>query len=393
MFSLKVYQSSDADDRLNGMNSRHEPLRPALLITGGSGFVGRALLRELLSPNPVINASEIRIFDLHKPTDTCNDPRVKYICGDIRDKAAMNAAAEGSDAIIHLASLVDWGTHPSSTVYSINVDGAQNAIDAAASAGTAAFVYTSSLDSVITGKSLRNVDESQPFPSRHPNAYCGSKAAAEQLVSAADRRKEIKGGNLRTVIIRPSSVWGEGDPYHISALVNLAIKGPYVRIGDGSAVQQLVYVGNLAHAHLLACRELLDAGREGREPSCAGKPYFITDAPPENFFHFFDRIVEESGYAIRPANLWIPKAVMMAAGIMAETLAFLLRPFVHWNPKVSRFAVNYTCSDFTYNSDSAARDFGFEPKYGLDEALGWTADWFRLYGPSATPVASAEYLL
>jgi nucleoside-diphosphate-sugar epimerase len=377
------------------MNSRHDPLRPALLITGGSGFVGRALLRELLLPDPVINASEIRIFDLHEPSETYSDPRVTFIRGDIRNRNALNAAAAGTDAVIHLASLVDWGTHPPSTVYSINVDGTQNAVDAAASAGASAFVYTSSLDSVITGRPLRNIDESRPFPEKHPNAYCGSKAGAERLVSAADNkdadtRAGIKGRRLRTVIIRPSSVWGEADPYHISALVNLAIQGPYVRIGDGSAVQQLVYVGNLAHAHLLACRELLEAGREGREPSCGGKPYFITDAPPENFFRFFDRIVEESGYIIRPANLWIPKPVMMTAGIIAESLAFLARPFIHWNPKVSRFAVNYTCSDFTFSSDSAGRDFGFKPKYDLNEALRWTAEWFRRNGPSNVPFVTSD---
>ena len=344
------------------------------------------MIRELLSPDAVINASEIRIFDLHKPAEFYSDPRIKYIHGDVRDVAALKSAAAGADAILHLASLVDWGTQLPSTVYSINIDGTQNALDAAVAAGASAFVYTSSLDSVITGKSLQNVDESQPFPPKHPNAYCASKASAERLVSAADGTE----GKLRTVIIRPSSVWGEGDPYHISALVNLAQKGPYVRIGDGSAVQQLVYVGNLAHAHLLACRELLDAEREKRKPSCAGKPYFITDAPPENFFRFFDRIVEKSGYAIRPANLWIPRGLMMTAGVIAETLAFLVRPFVHWNPKVSRFAVNYTCSDFTYTSDSAARDFGFNPKYKQAEALEWTFEWFRLNGPAPIPLITAD---
>ncbi|MCK5249680.1 MAG: NAD-dependent epimerase/dehydratase family protein, partial [Spirochaetaceae bacterium] len=361
---------------------------PALLITGGSGFVGRAMLRELLSSDPVIDASEIRVFDLHKPAEPLNDPRINYIRGDIRDAGALETAAAGTDAIIHLASMVDWGTHPPKTVYSINVDGTRNALNAAQAAGVAAFVYTSSLDSVITGKPLRNVDESLPYPEKHPNAYCGSKAAAERLVAAADGTHDE--GTLRTVIIRPAGVWGEADPYHISALVNLAIKSSYVRIGDGSAVQQLVYVGNLAHAHLLACRELLDADREGRNPACAGSPYFITDAVPENFFRFFDRIVEESGYPIRPENLWIPKGLMMTAGIIAESLAWLMRPFMHWNPKVSRFAVNYICSDFTFNSNAANRDFGFSPKFDNGEALNRTAHWFRLNGPTEAPVISPE---
>ena len=131
-----------------------------MLITGGSGFVGRAVIRELLSSEPVIDASEIRIFDLHEPAEVYSDPRIRFIPGDIRDAESLNKAASGTDAVIHLAAMVDWGTHPPKTVYSINTGGTQTALDAAAAAGAAAFVYTSSLDAVITGAPLRDVDES-----------------------------------------------------------------------------------------------------------------------------------------------------------------------------------------------------------------------------------------
>lgn len=368
------------------MTRRRVPPRPALLITGGSGFVGRALIGELLRSNPVINASEIRIFDIHPPDSFPEDPRIRYIEGDVRDSRAMDAACRGADAVLHLAAMVDWGTHKPSTVYDINTTGTTHALRAAADAGVRAFVHTSSLDAVISHRPLRDVDETLPYPKRPPNAYCGSKAEAEKLVAAADGL----GDSLRTVSLRPSSIWGEADPYHISALVTLAKSGPYVRIGDGSAVQQLVYVGNLAHALLLACREILNAVSEGREPRCAGKRYFITDAPPENFFRFFDFIVRESGHPIRPENLWIPRRLMLVAGFLAETAAVLVRPLIHWNPKVSRFAVNYTCNDFTFASDAAEKDFDFQPIHAHREALERTIDWFRENPAAAAPVIAAE---
>ena len=84
------------------------------------------------------------------------------------------------------------------------------------------------------------------------------------------------------------------------------------------------------------------------------------------------------------------KPVLLAAGIIAESLAWLMRPFMHWNPKVSRFAVNYICSDFTFNSNAANRDFGFSPKFDNGEALNRTAHWFRLNGPTEAPVISPE---
>jgi nucleoside-diphosphate-sugar epimerase len=185
-------------------------------------------------------------------------------------------------------------------------------------------------------------------------------------------------------------VWGEGDPYHISALIRQALSGLYARIGDGRAVQQLVYVGNLANAMLQACRELLVSADEGTLSRCAGRNYFITDAAPENFFRFFDRILIDAGYELRPENLWISREVMMAAGAMAETVAFILRPFFRWNPRLSRFAVKYTCSDFTYKSDAAAGDFGFTVKYPYPVALKSTAAWFKDHGP-VDPPSIPEY--
>jgi nucleoside-diphosphate-sugar epimerase len=363
------------------MSSRNVPLRTALLITGGSGFIGQALIRELLCPEPVIDASEIRIFDLHEPAGITDDPRIRFIQGDIRNPEALNAAAGGVDAVIHLAAMVDWGTHPPSTVYHINTEGTKNALDAARLGGARAFVHTSSLDAVITGRNLRNVDESLPYPEKHPNAYCGSKAESEKVVARANGE-----GGMRTVSLRPSGVWGEGDPYHISALIRQAAGGIYGRIGDGSAVQQLVYSRNLANAMLQACRELLFSADEGRKSRCAGKNYFITDSGPENFFRFFDRILEGAGYALRPENLWIPRNLMLAAGTMTEAAAFALRPFFRWNPGLSRFAVNYTCSDFTFTSGAAAGDFGFTVKYPYSEALKSTAAWFRTHGPVDPPV-------
>ncbi len=168
------------------MSRRQVPPRPALLISGGSGFVGQALVRELLRDKPLIDASEIRIFDIHPPDFLSTDPRIHYVQGDVRNSDALAEAMVGIDAVFHLASMVDWGTHKPETVYEINTDGTRNALIAARDTGVRAFIHTSSLDSVINGKPLRDVDESLGYPEVFPNAYCGSKAQAEKLVRAAD---------------------------------------------------------------------------------------------------------------------------------------------------------------------------------------------------------------
>jgi nucleoside-diphosphate-sugar epimerase len=347
---------------------------PVITVTGGAGFLGRALVEELTDPDSPVLTDEIRIFDRSSrnpfPEGSCNGIPVTYVQGDIRDRAALEAALQGSDAVVHLAAIVDWGTHSKEEVFSINVEGTANVIQACESSGVQILIHTSSLDAVCTGKPIRDGDESLPYPKRFPNAYCRSKAESEKLVSRIDP------GKLRALTIRPTGIYGERDPYHISALLEMAEKGPYARIGNGSARCQHVYVGNVAAAILAACRELWRGNKD-----IMGKAYFITDSPAKNFFGFLDTIVEGSGYKIRPKNLRIPKVIMFVIGLLAEAGAFLIRPLKKINPKVSRFAVKYTCNDFILSGERARRDFGFTPKYSDDEAFARTVDYFRTHGP------------
>jgi nucleoside-diphosphate-sugar epimerase len=336
-----------------------------VVITGGAGFLGQALLRELSEPGSLLPCREIRVFDI-KPASETKDRRTLYIRGDVRDYQALRRAIDGADIVFHLAALVDWGTHPKQTLYDVNVGGTQNVITACKAHGIGALVYTSSEDAIYPGRAVRDADESLPYPSKFPNAYCSSKAEAEKLVTAAN------GSELRTAALRPGGIYGEGDPYHLPPLIRMARRGFYMRIGSGEARCQNVYVGNVARAHAAAARALLDGNAKA-----AGGVYFVTDSPPENFFVFLDRIVRLSGYSLRPENLWIPSWIMYALGCLAEAAAFLLRPIHRFNPGLSRFAVRYTSCDFTFSGRAARRDLDYEPRYPVDEAAARTATFFK----------------
>jgi nucleoside-diphosphate-sugar epimerase len=338
-----------------------------VLVTGGSGFLGQAIVRELLDPASPITASKIRIFDLKEASSNGTDPRIGFVKGDIRDKKAVSDACHGIDLVIHTAAIIDWGTISEDEVFAVNTGGTQNVVDACQEHGIRYLVFTSSLDAVYSGKPLINVDESEPYPEKHRTSYCRSKAMAEQIVAKASN------AHLKTVSLRPSDIFGEADPYHIASLVNMAKGGFYVRIGNGEAKTQHVYVGNMAHAHLQAAHALMNGSDH-----ISGQVYFITDAPGTNFFKFFDQVVEGIGYKIKPRNFWIPRPIAYAIGSMAEFSAWLMRPIKKTQPKFSRFAVVYTCTEYTFNSDKAARDFGFKPKYSHEEALQRTINYYKI---------------
>ena len=335
------------------------------LLTGGSGFLGRAIVREILEDTSPLKIKELRILDL-EPLNEPGDTRIKFIRGDVRDKKIVQETSQGCDLVIHSAAIVDWGTRSEEEVMAVNHQGTLNVIEACRTMGVEALLYTSSLDVLYDGKPLVDVNEDRPYPDRHATSYCESKFLGEKSVL------EANGEQLSTCSLRPADIYGEGDPYHIGSLKNMAKGGFYVRLGTGRAKCQHVYVRNMAHAHVLASAALLEGkGRVG------GQAYFLTDGRASNFFSFFDPFVEGAGYRIRPKNLWLPRWFAYGLGCISEAIAFLLRPVHTYFPKMSRFAVTYTCTDYTFTAEKAKNDFNFTPKYSKEEAFKNTIDHFR----------------
>jgi nucleoside-diphosphate-sugar epimerase len=339
-----------------------------ILLTGGSGFLGSFIIRELLDDSSPVGVQKLKILDLQEPENQ-SDERVSYIRGDVRDRSLLLDAFVGTDLVIHSAAIVDWGTKTEKEVMAVNYQGTLNVIEACIACQVKGLVYTSSLDVLFSGKHLIDVNEETPYPDRHSTSYCISKYMAEK------KALEANGELLKTCVLRPADIYGEGDPYHIGSLIEMARKGFYVRLGNGTSKCQHVYAGNVAQAHLLAGASLL-----GGNGKTHGRAYFLTDGPPTNFFSFFDTFVEAAGYRIRPKNCWLPRWFAYSLGCISESVAFLMRPFRKYSPKMSRFAVTYTCTSYTFCSDKARDDFGFIPKYSRQEAFDHTVEHFRCRG-------------
>jgi len=337
-----------------------------VLVTGGSGFLGRHIVQEFLDPSSPVKISRIFVYDLADFPDKKNKNHISFIQGDIRDYESLKNACKGIDLVIHTAAIVDWGTHSEQEVYEVNVQGTENVIRACKENRVPMLIFTSSLDAVHDGKPLVDIDETLPYPENHSNMYCRSKYISE--IRVLEENSEL----LKTCVLRPSDIYGEGDPYHIDSLINMAKNGFYVRLGDGTHLSQHVYVGNMAYAHVLVAAEMLKANNR-----VCGEIFFITDGPGANFFRFFDQIVEGAGYFIWPKNFWIPRRLAFVLGSISEFIAWIISPIKKYNPKFSRFAVIYTCTDFTFSSKKAREYFGYIPKYSEGIALERTMAYYR----------------
>lgn len=339
---------------------------PNVLVTGGAGFLGSRIVEELLCEDTVLDVEKIIVFDI-KDYAGITDPRVEFMQGDIRNYLLLEKSCQEIDIIIHCAAIIDWGTRTREEVLSINLGGTKNVIKACKQFGIKSLVFTSSLDAVFSGKALVNINEEQPYQDSFHTVYCESKVLGEKEVLRAASQ------SLAVCILRPSDIYGEADPYHMDPLIEMAKKGFYVRLGNGSSKCQHVYVGNMAHAHVLAAKALWSKNKKINK-----QIYFITDAKGTNFFKFFDQIVMGAGYKIFPKNLWLPFWLAYSLGAISEFFALLWRPIKHYNPKLSRFAVIYTCQDFTFSSKKALNDLNFKPKYNLKQSLENTIAYYSI---------------
>jgi nucleoside-diphosphate-sugar epimerase len=286
--------------------------------------------------------------------------------------------------VFHLAAVIDWGQHPAALVHDVNVAGTRAVVAACHEAGVRALVFVSSLDAVYAGRPVHDADETLPYPDRFPTAYCASKAAAEQVVRAADGTAGAAGVPLRTIVMRPCAIWGEHDPYHLEPVLALARRGPVVRLGRAAAPTQFVYVGNVAHAVALAGRALLEA-----RPGAAGEVFFVTDFPARSFFDHLEPLVRAAGGRVLPRALALPRAPLKLLAHAAVLATRLLRPVVRVTPFLTPFSVDYICQEFTVRGDKAARVLGYRPRFSEAEAYARTIAGLGARRAAPRPTARA----
>lgn len=334
-----------------------------VLITGGGGFLGRAIVNELLDDG----SWDVRVLDR-----TIAEPLpggVETIEADVLDERALDRACAGVDAVVHAASLVDWGQATTAQLEAVNVGGVAAVIGAARANGVRAVVHTSTMDVVCGRAPVVDADETMPFPEVFTNDYARTKAEGEVVALGAND------GDLRVCALRPCGMFGERDPYHLANVLRLLKAGRLpLRLGNGQARFQHVYVGNVAHAHVLALEDLLS-----EQPRSAGEAYFVTDdADAVGFLEHLEPMVTALGYRLPSRSL--PEPVAMTVATAMEGVAALTErlPFLpEFTPTLTRSSVRFVCHDHTFVGAKARRDLGYEPKYPPDVALARTIAWWR----------------
>ncbi len=310
-------------------------------VTGGSGYLGRNLIRAL-------RARGIKVRALARSAHAQSVVRslgAEPVAGDLDMLAAE--ALQGCDTVFHAAALVsEWG--PKRAFWRSNVSGTESLLAVAREAGVARLVHISTEAVLADGKPLRNVDERHPYPTHPLPRYALTKQVAEQRVRAANSAQ------MQTVCLRPRLIWGGDDTSVLPQLAAAARAGKFMWLDDGRQLTSSCHVDNVVHGSLLAA----ECGRPGAV-------YFLTDGEPQSTRTFFTRLLATQGIPAPTRSM--PFALAYAFATACEWLWDGLH--LPGQPPVTRMPVALFGNDIVVNDGRAREELGYAPVITIEQGL------------------------
>ena len=323
-----------------------------VLVTGGGGFVGLALVRKLREMGLAATVvGRHRYPDVEALGAECR-------VGDIRDPAFLTSALAGHDTVFHVAAKAGiWGKRDE--YFSINLGGTANILRACRTNGVSRLVYTSTPSVVFDGRDIRGGDETLPYSSRPLCHYAASKIEAEKAVLAADSEQ------LRTCAIRPHLVWGPGDTQIIPRLLERGRSGKLKIVGNGANLVDISYVDNVADAHILAAQNLEGSG------GAAGQAFFVSQGEPVELWQWINELFRRVGVAEVRKQVSLGTAVRV--GKVLETVYGLLG--IGSEPPMTRFLAEQLALSHWFSPAKAKEILNYVPRVmtpeGMDRLVAW----------------------
>jgi dihydroflavonol-4-reductase len=323
------------------------------LLTGATGFVGSAVARAL-------NRAGFPVRTLVRrgsPRAHLGDLELEFVEGDLRDADSVGRAVDGVRYVFHVAADHRLWARDPREIFTANVDGTRNLMQAALRAGVERVVYTSSVATLGLRPDGTPADEANPLSEMQGiGAYKRSKIAAERLVEAMIARD-----GLPAIIVNPSTPVGPRDikPTPTGRIVVEAACGRIPGFVDTGL--NLVHVDDVAAGHLAAL-----------ERGVVGERYILGGANVT----FADMLADIARLVGRkPPRLRIPRAAVMPIAYAAEALA----RFTGREPFATVDGVRMAKHRMFFTAAKAERDLGYRARpyiAGLQDAI----QWFRQNG-------------
>ena len=318
-----------------------------ILVTGATGFLGTALVTELIQ-----RREEICILtrDEKKARDRFGTA-VRIIAGEITDREKVQEAVEDATLIYHLAGIHQASI--SSELYQrTHVEGTSILLDACQKQKLLRFIYCSTAG--VLGET-GSTPVAEDAPVAPPTAYEKSKLEGEVLALQAHRMH-----NIPVSVIRPGMVYGPGDLRLLNIFATIKKGASLPLVSGGKALLQPVYIDDLVSAFLL-CAEPAEA---------IGHSYNIAGNSVVSFREFATLTAQSLHKSLPSSNIppWLANLLALLPGFKSEM-----------SPR-GRSRGDFMTSNHVYAIDRARNELGYEPRVDLAEGLKLTMEWYQKQG-------------
>lgn len=319
-----------------------------VLVTGASGFTGGHLARRLLE----LGARVTLLLRNASSGSTFEAQGARVVQGDLRDRAAVESAAQGQTIIFHVAALFREAKHPDSVYFDVNLDGSKNVFDAALKARCLRVVHCST--NGVHG-TIDNPPGNEDSPFRPGDVYQESKLQTEFEV-----QRRVKELDQDITIIRPAMIWGEGDR-RFQKMFKAIARRRFPIIGSGKTLCHWLYVQDLVDGFLLA----------GITPGAKGRVYLLAGRAPVTLEQTVREIAKCAG--VKPLPLKIPALPLQLLGSVVEKLCVPLGV----EPPLHRRRVDFFVKNRAFDISRAQQELGYRPQLPFEEEVRRIYTWYR----------------
>jgi nucleoside-diphosphate-sugar epimerase len=320
-----------------------------ILVTGGTGFTGKALVRRLLDMGHQVVAMD---YKEGLKTDELRAWGAEVVIGTITDRDCVRRCLQGVDVVQHIAAAFREMNVPEQHYWDVNVGGTRICLEEALAVNVKKFIYCSTCG--IHGN-VKNPPTDEDHNIAPADYYQQTKYEAEPVTLEFVRK------GLKATIIRPSAIYGPGDPERFLMIFKRVARGLFPMFGSGRTLYHPVYIDNLVDVFVLA----MDPAKGN------GRTYLAADAEYVPIEDLVRRTGKAMGVDVKITHY--PVWPVVAAGHVCEKLC---KPFKIAPPIFPR-RVDWYRQNRAFDITRARRELGYDPKVGLDEGLRRTCEWYR----------------
>lgn len=324
-----------------------------ILVTGGTGFTGAALVQRLVELGHEVVSLD---YQAGLREQELRDLGAEMVRGSVTDPEVVDRCMEGVEVVHHVAAAFRELDVSPDHYDEVNIGGARVVLEAAVRHGVRRFVNCSTCG-VHGNVETPPADEDSPIAPA--DYYQRTKYEAEPLVTEYSERH-----GLSAITLRPAAIYGPGDPERFYMIFRRVASGTFPMFGSGRTLYHPLYIDNLIDAFLLAQESDISGGRA----------YLIAD---DEFFQI-EQIVGKVGEALG-VQVKIPHYPVMplvAAGYVCEAVC---KPF-GISPPIFPRRVDWFRQNRAFDITRAKTELGYAPAVGLDEGLRRTGEWYRAEG-------------